>query len=174
MIVAGNLISFLGCTLMILGGFIKRKDRMLAAQIAQFSLQSVGNLVLGSVTGGISCVIGVVRILVFQRVRVTAALKIGFLALQAALSWYAGAENFIQWIPFLSVVLYTWYLDTDNVVLFKAVNLLGVTLWAIHDLHYLNYVAFSFDVMTIVSTLIGIALILRDGAKKNGGEQNEK
>lgn len=170
MLLLGNLISLVGCTMMILIGFIKKKEHILVAQCAQFSLQSVGNLVLGSVSGSLSCVIGVIRILVFQRVRVTAALKIGFLALQAALTFFAGASTVIQWIPFFSMVLYTWYLDTDNAILFKLVNLLGVMMWAVHDIHYRNYVAFSFDLMTVVSTVIGILLILRDSRGRRNNE----
>ena len=171
MVLAGNLISFLGCTLMILIGFIKNKDRILTAQCGQFSLQALSNLLLGSVPGTISCVLGVVRIVVFRYVRVTAALKIGFLALQAALTMAFGATTFVQWIPFLSMVLYTWYLDTDNAVLFKLVNIFGVTLFAFHDLHYLNFVAFGFDIFTMISTLIGIVLILREKAKNNTSEK---
>ena len=165
MLIAGNLISFLGCTLMILIGFIKNKERILTAQCGQFTLQAVSNLLLGSAAGTISCVLGVVRILVFRYVRVTPLLKIGFLAVQAALTIAFGATTFVQWIPFLAMVLYTWYLDTENAVLFKLVNLLGVTLFAFHDLHYLNYVAFGFDVFTIISTIIGTVMLLGERNK---------
>lgn len=161
-LIFGNVVSFAGCVLMILIGFIRKKDRILLAQCGQFGLQAVSNLVLGSIPGVISCVLGVARILVFTRVRVTVWLKLGFLALQAALTLLWGASTFVEWIPFLAMVLYTWYLDTDNAVLFKLVNIFGLFLFAIHDLHYLNYVAFAFDLMTIVSTLIGIRMILRD------------
>ena len=169
-IVAGNLISFVGCMLMIAIGFIKNKKHILMAQCGQFSIQSIGNLALGSVSGFISCVLGVARILVFARVKVTVWLKLGFLALQAALTAWIGAETIIQWIPFLSMVAYTWYLDTDNAVVFKIANLAGVVMWAVHDIHYLNYVAFTFDILTIVSTVTGILLILRDKKRDNAAE----
>ena len=161
MVLLGNIIAFAGCVMMILGGFIRNKNRILLAQGVQFCLQAVSNLLLGSVPGTISCVLGAARIVVFRCVRVTAALKIGFLALQAGLTIAFGATTFVQWIPFLAMVLYTWYLDTENAVLFKAVNIFGVALFAIHDLHYLNYVAFTFDLITVGSTLVGIFLILR-------------
>jgi hypothetical protein len=65
----GNIISFFGCLLMVAIGFVKRKEHMLTMQCAQFSVQAVANLVLGSVSGCISGAIGVVRILVFTRVK---------------------------------------------------------------------------------------------------------
>lgn len=166
MLLAGNLISLLGCTLMSLIGFIKNKSRILAAQCLQFCLQGLSNLLLGSVPGTISCVLGVARIVVFQRVRVTVWLKLGFLVLQAALTIAFGATTFVQWIPFLAMVLYTWYLDTENTVLFKLVNIFGLLLFAFHDLHYRNFVAFGFDIFTIISTAIGTVLILRDKKKE--------
>ena len=165
MLLLGNLLSLVGCSMMILIGFIKKKERILLAQVAQFSIQSFSNLVLGSVSGFISCVIGVIRIFVFTKFRVTVWLKLAFLAVQAALTFAFGAQTLIQWIPFLSMVLYTWYLDTDNVVTFKLANLAGVIMWAFHDWHYRNFVAFSFDIFTIVSTTIGIWLVIRDNRK---------
>ena len=162
MIILGNILSFAGCLLMILAGLIKKKDKILVVQGGQFCLQAMSNLVLGAMPGFISCVLGLARILVFTRVRVTVWLKIGFLALQAALTLLWGASTLVEWIPFLSMVLYTWYLDTDNAVLFKVVNIVGLLLFAVHDLHYLNYVAFAFDLMTVVSTALGIVMILRN------------
>jgi hypothetical protein len=110
--------------------------------------------------------ISLVRILVFTRVKkVTVWHKLGFLALQAVLTIALGADSIVDWLPMLSVVLYTWYLDTDSAVLFKIVNIVGVAMWVIYDLVFLNYVAFTFDILTVVSTTIGIFMILW-GSKK--------
>ena len=165
MLLLGNLIALVGCSMMILIGFIKNKDKILLAQCGQFSIQAAGNLVLGSVSGGISCIIAVIRIFVFKYVKVTVWLKLGFIGLQAVLTALSGAHTIIQWIPCLSMVAYTWYLDTDSAIVFKLANVAGVIMWAVHDFHYHNFVAFSFDIMTIVSTFAGIWLILKDRKK---------
>ena len=165
MLLLGNLISLVGCSMMILIGFIKNKDKILLAQCGQFSIQAAGNLVLGSVSGGISCIIAVIRIYVFNYEKVTVWLKLAFIGLQAVLTALSGAHTIIQWIPCLSMVAYTWYLDTDSAIVFKLANVAGVIMWAVHDFHYHNFVAFSFDIMTIVSTFAGIWLILKDRKK---------
>lgn len=169
MILLGNLISFVGCLLMVFIGFIKDKDKILLAQCGQFGIMSVGNLVLGSVSGSISGIIAVIRIVVFKHVKVTVWLKLGFIALQFVLTAIAGAETLIQWIPAISMVLYTWYLDSDSAIVFKLANVSGVMMWAFHDWYYRNFVSFSFDLFTIASTFIGIWLILRD--KKQAEEK---
>lgn len=166
MILIGNLISFMGCSLMVLIGFIKNKDKILLAQCGQFSIMSVGNLVLGSISGSISGVIAVIRIIVFKHVRVTVWLKLGFIALQFVLTAMTGAETLVQWIPPLSMVLYTWFLDTDSAIVFKLANVSGVIMWVFHDWYFKNYVSCAFNVFTIVSTFVGIWLILRDRKKE--------
>lgn len=172
MLLLGNLISLVGCSLMIIIGFIKKKENILLAQCGQFSIQAAGNLVLGSVSGGISCIIAVIRIFVFKYVKVTAWLKLGFIALQAVLTAMSGAHTIIQWIPCLSMVAYTWYLDCDSAIVFKLANVAGVIMWAFHDWHYRNFVAFSFDVMTIVSTFVGIWLIVKDKKRNEQADSN--
>lgn len=172
MIWIGNAIAFFGCVLMIGIGFIKKKEHILTAQCAQFGIQALGNLVLGAVSGCVSGLVGVVRILVFHRVRVTPWLKLGFIAIQALLTLWAGADTLIDWMPMFSMVAYTWFLDTDNAVLFKLVNMLGNFMWVIYDLRYLNYVGFTFDVLTIFSTAIGIYMILKE--RKNAKCSDDK
>ena len=166
MTIIGNIISFFGCLLMVAFGFIKRKDHMLITQCCQFSLQSVANLMLGSVSGCVAGLVGIVRILAFTKVKkVTVWLKLGFIALQAALTFAFGAQMLVQWLPVLAMVAYTWYLDTEDAVLFKAVNLLGVCMWLIHDIHYINYSAIVFDALTIISTAAGIVILVRERKK---------
>lgn len=168
MLLLGNALSFVGCFLMIAIGFIKNKDRILTAQCIQFGFQGAGHLALGAVTGFVSCIFCIVRILVFQRVRATAWLKIGFIAAQAVMTGLTGAQTLIDWLPVLSVVAYTWFLDTDDAVVFKLANMTGTCMWVAYDLHYRNYAAFGFDILTLVSTAIGIVLVLRERKKESG------
>ena len=62
-ILLGNLISLAGAVLMVVIGFIKRKEKVLAVQCVQFSLMGVGNLVLGGVTGALSNLIGLLPVI---------------------------------------------------------------------------------------------------------------
>lgn len=143
-------------------GFIKQKKRILTAQCAQFGIQALGHAVLGSVPGAISGVVGIIRILAFTRMKVTPWLKFGFIGLQALLTYLFGADTLVEWIPLLSILAYTWFLDTEDVVLFKIVNIIGMALWVVHDLHYWNIVSVVFDVGAIVTTTIGMMAVLKE------------
>lgn len=167
MTIAGHIFTLLGCLIMVAIGVIKSKQHMLIAQCAQFGLQSVGNALLGSASGCVAGVVSIVRILAFTKVKkVTPWLKLGFIALQAALTWFFGATTLVQWLPVIAMIPYTWYLDTENATLFKVVNVLGVCMWLVHDIWYGIYFSVFFDVLTIVSTAVGIGLLLRDKKRK--------
>lgn len=166
MTIVGHCLTLIGCLFMVAIGLVKDKRLMLSGQCIQFSLQAVGNLILGSVSGCVAGGVSVVRILVFTRVKkVQPWLKIAFIALQAGLTWYFGAENLIQWLPVIAMVAYTWYLDSENATLFKVVNAIGVAMWLVHDIYYGIIFSVVFDVLTIVSTAVGIIMLLRDRRK---------
>jgi hypothetical protein len=166
MMLVANGFVLVGCLIMVAVGFMKDKKMMLAGQCVQFALQGVGNLLFGSVSGCVACGVSIVRILVFGRYqKVPAWLKIGFIALQAGLTWYFGAVTLVQWLPVLAMVAYTWYLDTENATLFKVVNVIGVAMWLVHDAYYRNYFSVFFDAMTVISTAVGICLLLRERKK---------
>lgn len=169
MVLLGNVVFFIGCILMVGTGFIKKKSSILAAQCIQFGIQGVGHLILGSVSGGISCCISVVRNLIFTKAKVTVWLKLAFIAVQAFLTLISEPQSLIQWLPLVAVVPYTWFLDTENVTLFKFVNIFGCACWTFHDFYYRNYSGTVFDVLTIITTTAGVFMLLRD--KKQSAEQ---
>ena len=91
-ILLGNLISLAGAVLMVVIGFIKRKEKVLAVQCVQFSLMGVGNLVLGGVTGALSNLIGLIRNLVCYKTGISVPLKLIFIAAQAGLSLWVNTQ----------------------------------------------------------------------------------
>ena len=49
-----------------------------------------------------------------------------------------------------------------NAAAFKLMMIGTSLLWAVYDLHYLNYVAFTFDLLTVASTALGILRIQKE------------
>lgn len=166
MLIAANILLFMGGLMMVAVGLLKSKEHMLMAQCGQFGLQAVGHFLAGAVSGGISTAISIIRIFVFKYVKVTVWLKLGFIALQAVLTWAFGADSLVDWIPLFAMIPYTWFLDTKNAVLFKVVNLIGTSMWLIHDISFKEYGVVVFDVLAVVSMSCGIVMLLRDKKKK--------
>lgn len=158
----GNAASFIGCAIMVLIGFIKEKKRILAVQMVQFSFQTVGHLLLGATSGFVAGIVSILRNLVFARTGGMRFWKIVFVTLQVVLTFAAGWPGVISLLPLAAGILFTWFLDTKSEVVLKTVIILTQVLWGIYDFHYRNIAGFAFDILTVLSTVAGIALILKD------------
>lgn len=155
----GNLFSGIGCILMVAIGLLRKKSHILIAQSFQCGFMGVGNLILGGVSGFISNVVSIIRNLVFVKFPCTTALKIFFIALQFCLSLGALNDGWISWLPVLSAALFTWCLDTQSAAKLKLCILTTQVMWLTYDIYYHNYVAATFDVLTMISNTIGYFMV---------------
>ena len=155
----GNAVSMIGCLIMVGIGFLKLKQHILLAQSVQCLFMGAGNLILGGVSGFVSNVVTILRNLVFSKRNVTVPLKVFFIALQIVLSLGSLDAGWIAWLPVLAAAVFTWFLDTQSETRLKVVILFSQVMWLIYDIHYLNYVATTFDVLTMCSNLIGLYMI---------------
>ena len=158
-LILGNLISGIGCVIMVLIGLLRKKSHILIAQSVQCGFMGFGNLVLGGVSGFIANIVTILRNLVFVKFPITTGLKLFFIGLQVLLSLGSLSGGLICWLPILSAALFTWFLDLEDAARLKLVILATQVMWLIYDLYYRNYVAAAFDVMTMVSNIIGIFLV---------------
>ena len=159
LLLIGNAVSMIGCMIMVGIGFLKRKQHILLAQSVQCLFMGAGNLILGGVSGFVSNVVTILRNLVFSKRNVTVPLKVFFIALQIVLSLGSLDAGWIAWLPVLAAAVFTWFLDTQSETRLKVVILFSQVMWLIYDIHYLNYVATTFDVLTMCSNLIGLYMI---------------
>lgn len=159
LVILGNIVSFIGCLLMVSIGFIRKKERILGVQCLQFGIMGVSNLLLGAISGTISNVVSIVRNLVFTRLTVTTPLKLIFIALQVLLSAGALRESALEWLPVFAAGIFTWFLDVKSEVTLKIVIIATSAMWAVYDFCHQNFVAMVFDLLTIGSNLVGIWMI---------------
>ena len=155
----GNAVSMIGCLIMVGIGFIKKKSHILIAQSVQCAFMGAGNLILGGVSGFIANVVTILRNLVFAKREVTTSLKLFFIILQVVLSLGSLGDGLICWLPVLAAVVFTWFLDTKSAATLKVVILFTQVMWLIYDIYYRNYVAATFDVLTMCSNLIGFFMV---------------
>ena len=119
----GNAISMIGCLIMVLIGFLKKRTHILIAQSIQCVFMGVGNLVLGGVSGFVCNIVTILRNIVFLRFRNTAVMKIFFIALQFVLSIGTLSAGWVSWLPIVSAALFTWFMDTGSEAKLKIVIL---------------------------------------------------
>jgi len=163
MVILGNLVSMLGCALMVTIGFVRDRKRVITLQCFQFGFLGLGNLILGAFSGFISGVVSIARNLIFPRVGGGLGLKLVFIAVQVVVTLLAGWAGPISLLPLGAGILFTWFIDTKSDAQLKWVIILAQILWGIYDFHYRNYVSFTFDILTILSNLLGLILLKREG-----------
>ena len=161
LVVMANLVSMIGCVMMVGVGFLQKKRTILLVQCVQFGFLAAGNLLLGAMTGFISGLVSIARNLLFLKWENTRLMKIAFVAVQLVLSLSVGINGLVDWLPVLSAVLFTWFLDVKSEVRLKLVMIAAQSMWLVYDFVYLNYVTCAFDAMTVVSNAIGIVMLLR-------------
>lgn len=162
MLFIGNAVSFIGCLIMVGIGLLKKKSHILIAQSVQCGFMGLGNLLLGGVSGFIANVVTIARNLVFARCRITTALKVIFIAAQVLLSLGSLGDGWVCWLPILAAAVFTWFLDTKSEATLKIVIISTQVMWLIYDIFYHNYVATTFDVMTMGSNLIGFFMVRKN------------
>ena len=151
-IIVANIISIVSCTMMVLIGLIKNKNKILAAQCVQFTLMGVSHYLLGGMGGVWATVVSILRNLAFFKFKVTVPLKILFVALSVVLSLGTVTFNPITWLPILATSLFTWVIDSEDIIKFKNVMILTVCMWFVYDAVHLNFISAAFDAFTVFST----------------------
>ena len=161
-IVIANIISIISCTIMVLTGLIKSKNRILAVQCVQFTLMGISHYLLGGMGGVVATIVSILRNLVFFKFKITVPLKLLFIALSVGLSLGTVTLNPITWLPILATGLFTWVLDSEDIIKFKNVMILTVCMWFVYDAYHLNFVSAAFDAFTIVSTSYSVWSIRKE------------
>ena len=164
-IIIGNIISFAGCVLMVLAGFIKRKNNIIKLQCAQFSLMGAANIVLGGISGFIANVISLVRNVFTLRFPLNLPAKLVFIIVQAAVTIPFNNHGLIGYLPLLATVIFTWFLDTKSDMVMKIVMTVTQAMWIVYDTVIKNYVGVAFDTAALIADFIGIYLISREMKK---------
>lgn len=168
-LVLGNIVALAGSVIMVLTGLIKGKRGILAAQCVMFVLLAAANLILGGVSGAVVDGISIIRNVLCFLVPFTALWKVGFIAIffgMALISPVLGLTERLtlpDLLPAIGSSVFTWCMGSDDGVRLKCAIIVGQAMWSCYDLTIRNYTALAFDVMTIISNIIGILMLRRQG-----------
>ena len=158
----GNLVSLAGCIVMVLIGLIKDKNKYVIMQTLQFLLNALSHFLLGGFGGSIAALVSAARNVIISKWKCTPAIKIAIIAVQIALSVPTVTENPITWLPLIAAGMFTWFIDTKDVMWFKWVIIITLSMWIVYDLCHQNYVSIWFSIFTIVTNGISMVKIHKE------------
>ncbi len=165
MLLYGNLLSLAGCVLMVAIGLIKKKNHILMAQCVQFAFMGAGQWVLGATAGVVANGISIIRNLLFARVAPNWVLKLVFILAQVAFTAYLGFASAFELLPIVATVIFTLSLSLRSDVQFKLAIIAAQLLWLVYDFSHSNYVNVTADVLTVVTTAVGIFMLQKKNQK---------
>ena len=161
-IILGNIVSLIGCTVMVLIGLIKNKERYIVMQTLQFGLNALSHFLLGGYGGTVASLVSVVRNIIISKWKCTTKIKIALIALQAVFTISTITSNPITWIPIIAAGMFTWYIDTKDVMWFKWVIIITLVMWAVYDIYHPNYVSVWFSAFTCITNGISMVKIHKE------------
>ena len=161
-IILGNIVSLIGCTVMVLIGLIKDKNKYVMMQTLQFGLNALSHFLLGGYGGSIAALVSAARNIVISKWKCTPAIKIAIIAVQIALSVPTVTANPITWLPLIAAGMFTWYIDTKDVMWFKWVIIITLLMWVVYDLYHHNYVSIWFSAFTCITNGISMVKIHKE------------
>ena len=161
-IILGNIVSLIGCTVMVLIGLIKNKERYIVMQTLQFGLNALSHFLLGGYGGTVASLVSVVRNIIISKWKCTTKIKIALIALQAVFTISTITSNPITWIPIIAAGMFTWYIDTKDVMWFKWVIIITLVMWAVYDIYHHNFVSVWFSAFTCITNGISMVKIHKE------------
>ena len=145
--------------LMVAIGLLKTRKSILLTQCAMFGLMGASNIILGGLTGAVSSLVSIIRNLFCLKGPLSVQFKLFIIIVQVLLSARVNTLGWIGWLPIISACFYTWMIDVKDETMLKTVLIIAQSMWLIYDLTIRNYVAFTFDIFTILSNMYGIVIL---------------
>lgn len=161
-LLTGNALCFIASIIMTLMGLIKKKRRFLIAQSGMNAVFIAGNLTLGGISGAIVNLVTMIRNIVCLKFNLTKPLKLLFIAVQIGLTVYFGCDSLIMWLPVIGACLFTWFMDTEDMILLKIIVIVSQLMWAVYDFSIQNYATVPFDIAATVTNAVSVFVILKD------------
>lgn len=158
-VIIANIIAILGCLLMVSVGYIKNKKTALIVQVIQMILLSITDLLLGSITGTLINVLGIIRNILCYKNKLS---KLSILLIIIASVYFGISHNtlgFIGLLPVINNIIFILFINTRSKIGFKILIIFSMILWFVHDLYIKSYVTAIFDIFTILSSIIAIIQI---------------
>lgn len=163
-LIAGNVISFIACIILVISGYVKDKNKTIMMQNIQMGLSGVVCLFLNAMSGAVTNFLCLPRNVLAQKNKLTLPAKIIFSAALLILTFFFNTKGAVGWLPILPTIIYTFFLDRCEGAAFKLLVIFLMTFWVIHNAIVGDYVSTVFSTLNIVTSAIAVYRIKHEKA----------
>ena len=155
-IVIGNIVALVASILMVYSGILKQKKKILYVQTIQIGLSVISNIILGGIVGAIINAISWIRNVLYYKNKLGLKAKIIITLISIILSLKFNNICFIGVLPLITIIVYLWLMNINDVTKFKLLIIFTMILWFIYDLTIKSYSSSIFDLATAVVNMYSI------------------
>ena len=141
---------------MTVSGFCKTKKNTLIIQTIDIVFATIANIILSGVSEAIINCVSIIRNILCYKNKFTLPVKIIITIITIGLSITFNNKGLIGLLPLISNISYTFLIDKFEEKKFKLLIIFTLIWWGIYDFIIHDYVAFIFDMATIVTSIIAI------------------
>lgn len=164
-VILANIIDFLAALIQVASGSIKKKTKILAAQIIQMLMQAGSMLLLGGVTGAINNVLSCFRNYLCYKEKLNTAWKAILIAASIGMTVLFNDQGLLGIVPAAVCTIFIIFMDVKDPVKFKLLVTLSFVPWMIYHFILRSYVGAIFDVATIIMNAVTLCSMIKEKNK---------
>lgn len=167
-ILIANIFGVISSILKITQGYVKTKKMALIIGILQRCVAIVTCLILGSYTGAVNCALTTIGNILAMKNKLYMRYKIICAAIFAVVTVILNTDGIFGWLPFILFSVYMFVqLDMKNMTKFKISEILCTITWCVHDIYYKAFTNVIFNIIAIISNMIGMIRLRYDMKNKS-------
>ena len=163
-----QVLSLIGYTLMVITGYIKKEKKMLRTQDVQLLFIIAMGVLLNAFSGIIINTVQIIKNEIYLRGKLNKYTKAGIVGLGIVMTLIFNNGGIAGWLPAVNLFIFTYFLGMGGAIGIKILIFITTCGWGVYDFSIKNYVGFIFDILTIISCIIGIIRLKKDGGSDNG------
>ena len=162
---AAQVLSFIGYVLMVVTGYIKKEKKMLRTQDVQLVFIIAMGVLLNAFSGIIINSIQIIKNEIYLRGKLNKYSKAVIVGLGIVMTLIFNNGGIAGWLPAVNLFIFTYFLGMGGAMGIKALIFITTCGWAIYDFSITNYVGFVFDILTLISCIIGVIRLKNENNK---------
>ena len=162
-----QVLSLIGYTLMVITGYIKKEKKMLRTQDVQLLFIIAMGVLLNAFSGIIINTVQIIKNEIYLRGKLNKYTKAAIVGLGIVMTLIFNNGGIAGWLPAVNLFIFTYFLGMGGAIGIKILIFITTCGWGVYAFSIKNYVGFIFDILTIISCIIGIIRLKKDGGSNN-------
>lgn len=163
-----QVLSLIGYTLMMVTGYIKKEKKMLRTQDVQLLFIIGMGVLLNAFSGIIINTIQIIKNEIYLRGKLNKYSKAAIVGVGVVMTLIFNNGGIAGLLPAINLFIFTYFLGMGGAIGIKVLIFITTCGWGVYDFSIKNYVGLIFDILTIISCILGIFRL-----KKEAGVSKE-